>query len=67
MPDRQQVLPGDGVSAWTWDLGHGQGEAQEHQYAQTLYLQLATTTRHLHVYGASPLASDTRLNTDEAS
>lgn len=40
MPDRQQVLPGDGVSAWTRDLSRNQREAQEHKDTQTLYLQL---------------------------
>lgn len=40
MPDCQQVLPGDGVSAWTRDLSRDQREAQEHEDTQTLYLQL---------------------------
>lgn len=40
MPDCQQVLPSDGVSAWTRDLSHSQREAQEHKHTQTLYLQL---------------------------
>lgn len=40
MPDRQQVLPGDGVSAWTRDLSRNQREAQEHKDTQTLNLQL---------------------------
>ncbi len=39
-PDCQQVLPRDGVSAWTRDLSHSQREAQEHKHTQTLYLQL---------------------------
>lgn len=40
MPDRQQVLLGDGVSAWTRDLGRNQRKAQEHKDTQKLYLQL---------------------------
>lgn len=40
MPDCQQVLPGDGVSAWTRDLSRNQREAQEHKDTQTLYLKL---------------------------
>lgn len=44
MPDCQQVLSSDGVSAWTRDLSHGQREAQEHKHTQTLYLQL--TQKH---------------------
>lgn len=46
MPDCQQVLSSDGVSAWTRDLSHGQREAQEHKHTQTLYLQL--TQKHTH-------------------
>lgn len=30
MPDCQQVLPSDGVSAWTGDLSHSQWETQQH-------------------------------------
>lgn len=48
MPDCQQVLSSDGVSAWTRDLSHGQGEAQEQKHTQTLYLQL--TTKHQFLY-----------------
>lgn len=34
----QQVISGDGVSAWT-RVSHGQGETQEHYHIQTLYLK----------------------------
>lgn len=47
MPDCQQVLPSDGVSAWTRDLSHSQREAQEHKHTQTLNLQL--TERKIHI------------------
>lgn len=40
MSDCQQVLPSDGVSAWTRDLSHSQQEVQDHKHTQTLYLQL---------------------------
>lgn len=60
MPDCQQVLPSDGVSAWTRDLSHSQREAQEHKYTQTLYLQLtqphiiftSLKTTHVDIYSA---------------
>lgn len=48
MSDCQQVLPSDGVSAWTRDLSHSQREAQEHKHTQTLYLQLTQPINYLH-------------------
>lgn len=48
MPDCQQVLSSDRVSAWTRDLSHGQRKAQEQKHTQTLYLQLTTKHKFLH-------------------
>lgn len=47
MFDCQQVVPSNGVSAWSRDLSHGQREAQEHKHTQTLYLQF--TKAHFKV------------------
>lgn len=44
MPDCQQVLSSDGVSARTRDLSHCQRKAQEQKHTQTLYLQLINKT-----------------------